>query len=270
MEEGRSDHEVGDHAERERARAFAARRGPGVAAGRAPRRAQADRRTRRLRTWGLRSLHGAPRRRAGSLVPDVRAPGEGHEVETVESMAENGALSDLQQAFVDNLGLQCGYCTPGMLLTAKAALERNPNPTEDEVRDAISGNLCRCTGYDGIIKSIMAVAGRSDMSAREPEVGSARASRCARPGGLRAASVGTSTTSRSRTSPRSRSSAARRPTRSWSALTSTRRASTRTRSSCSRPTTSTPVIVNRYWGGWRGTSTARLLPARAGQGALGR
>lgn len=83
---------------------------------------------------------------------------EGHQVETVEAMADGDELSTLQQAFVDNLGLQCGYCTPGMLLTAKVALERDPNLTEEEAREAISGNLCRCTGYDGIVKSIMAVA----------------------------------------------------------------------------------------------------------------
>jgi carbon-monoxide dehydrogenase small subunit len=68
-------------------------------------------------------------------------------------------MSTLQQAFVDNLGLQCGFCTPGMLLTAKVLLEENPNPTEAEVREAISANLCRCTGYDGIITSILAAAG---------------------------------------------------------------------------------------------------------------
>jgi carbon-monoxide dehydrogenase small subunit len=86
------------------------------------------------------------------------AQAEGHAVHTVESLANGRELHPLQQAFVENLGLQCGYCTPGMLLTAKAFLETNPDPTEAEVRDAISANLCRCTGYDGIIKSIMAAA----------------------------------------------------------------------------------------------------------------
>ncbi len=83
---------------------------------------------------------------------------EGREIETVESLADGDQLSVLQQAFVDNLGLQCGFCTPGMLLTAKAFLEENPKPSEEEVREAISGNLCRCTGYDGIVTSIMAAA----------------------------------------------------------------------------------------------------------------
>ena len=83
---------------------------------------------------------------------------EGHEIETVESLADGPNLHPLQAAFVENLGFQCGYCTPGMLLTAKEFLERNPAPTEEEVREAISGNLCRCTGYMGIVKSILHAA----------------------------------------------------------------------------------------------------------------
>jgi aerobic carbon-monoxide dehydrogenase small subunit len=83
---------------------------------------------------------------------------EGHTVETVESLSNGRDLSPLQQAFVDNLGLQCGFCTPGMLLTAKAFLEENPHPTETEVREAISANLCRCTGYDGIVKAVLSAA----------------------------------------------------------------------------------------------------------------
>ncbi len=75
-------------------------------------------------------------------------------------MSTDGGLTALQLAFVDNLGLQCGYCTPAMLLTAKAFLESNPNPTEEEARDAIAGNVCRCTGYEGITQSILAAAGR--------------------------------------------------------------------------------------------------------------
>jgi carbon-monoxide dehydrogenase small subunit len=88
----------------------------------------------------------------------LAAQAEGHAVDTVESLANGRELHPLQRAFVENLGLQCGYCTPGMLLTAKALLETNPDPSEAEVRDGISANLCRCTGYDGIIKSIMAAA----------------------------------------------------------------------------------------------------------------
>jgi aerobic-type carbon monoxide dehydrogenase small subunit (CoxS/CutS family) len=96
----------------------------------------------------------------------LAAQAEGHDIQTVESLANGKELSSLQQAFVDNLGLQCGFCTPGMLLTAKAFLEENPNPTEHEVREAISANLCRCTGYDGIVTSIMAAAGSNGGGAR--------------------------------------------------------------------------------------------------------
>jgi carbon-monoxide dehydrogenase small subunit len=89
----------------------------------------------------------------------LAAQAEGHEIETVESLQHGRELSPLQRAFVDNLGAQCGFCTPGMLLTAKAFLDEVAEPTEDEVREAISANLCRCTGYDGIVQSIMAAAG---------------------------------------------------------------------------------------------------------------
>ncbi len=100
-------------------------------------------------------LDGQPARSCLMLT----AQAEGHTIETVESLADNGELSPLQQSFVDNLGLQCGFCTSGMLLTAKTFLAENPNPSEAEVREAISGNLCRCTGYAGIVESILAAAG---------------------------------------------------------------------------------------------------------------
>jgi aerobic carbon-monoxide dehydrogenase small subunit len=90
---------------------------------------------------------------------------EGHEVETVESLADGAELHPLQSAFIENLGFQCGYCTPGMLLTAKEFLGRNPTPTDDEAREAISGNLCRCTGYAGIVRSIVQAA---EVMRREP------------------------------------------------------------------------------------------------------
>lgn len=80
------------------------------------------------------------------------------EIETVESMAKNDVMHPLQQAFWEKHGLQCGFCTPGMLLTAKELLAANPNPTREEVTEAISGNLCRCTGYQTIIDSIMLAA----------------------------------------------------------------------------------------------------------------
>lgn len=82
----------------------------------------------------------------------------GKEVITVEGLARNGQYHPLQAAFVEHGALQCGYCTPGMLLTAKALLDKNPQPTELEVRTAISGNLCRCTGYKQIVQAILSVA----------------------------------------------------------------------------------------------------------------
>lgn len=79
---------------------------------------------------------------------------DGAEVLTVEGLADGEELSPVQRAFVAKHGLQCGYCTPGMLITAHALLQKNPNPTEEEIRDGISGNLCRCTGYTKIIDSV--------------------------------------------------------------------------------------------------------------------
>ena len=80
---------------------------------------------------------------------------DGHNVETVEGMASASELHPIQEGFKQEHGLQCGFCTPGMMLTAKALLEKNPDPTEDEVRWALSGNLCRCTGYQNIVKSVL-------------------------------------------------------------------------------------------------------------------
>jgi carbon-monoxide dehydrogenase small subunit len=87
------------------------------------------------------------------LVPALKA--QGREVLTVEGLAPLGELHPLQKAFVEHGAVQCGYCTPGMLMSAKALLDHNPNPTEDEVRLAISGNLCRCTGYAKIVEAIL-------------------------------------------------------------------------------------------------------------------
>jgi aerobic-type carbon monoxide dehydrogenase small subunit (CoxS/CutS family) len=84
---------------------------------------------------------------------------DGCEVTTVEGLATGDQLSPLQRAFLDYGGVQCGFCTPGMLISATALLDANPTPTEEEVRIALSGNLCRCTGYDGIVKAVLAVAG---------------------------------------------------------------------------------------------------------------
>ena len=82
---------------------------------------------------------------------------EGSEITTVEGLSDGEALAPLQAAFLDLGGVQCGFCTPGMLVSATALLASNPSPTEDEVRIALSGNLCRCTGYDGIVKAVLSV-----------------------------------------------------------------------------------------------------------------
>ncbi len=79
---------------------------------------------------------------------------DGREIKTVEGLAENGNLHPLQEGFWEEHGLQCGFCTPGMLMTGYALLQRNPDPSEIEIREAISGNLCRCTGYVNIVKSV--------------------------------------------------------------------------------------------------------------------
>jgi len=79
---------------------------------------------------------------------------DGAELTTVEGMAEDGELHPIQVAFHEEHGLQCGFCTPGMMLVGKTLLERNPDPSEEEIRQAISGNLCRCTGYQNIVESI--------------------------------------------------------------------------------------------------------------------
>ena len=80
---------------------------------------------------------------------------DGHDVMTVEGMATASELDPIQEGFKDEHGLQCGFCTPGMMLSAKALLDENPNPTEDDVRWALSGNLCRCTGYQNIVKAVL-------------------------------------------------------------------------------------------------------------------
>ena len=83
---------------------------------------------------------------------------DGHEITTIEGLAQGDKLDKLQESFVEHAAIQCGYCSPGMILSGKALLDRNSNPTEREVRAAIAGNLCRCTGYVNIVKAIMAAA----------------------------------------------------------------------------------------------------------------
>jgi carbon-monoxide dehydrogenase small subunit len=83
---------------------------------------------------------------------------DGAAIETVEGLADDGELTKLQQSFSDHHALQCGYCTPGMLMSAKALLDANPSPSEDEIRKGLQGNICRCTGYWNIIDAVKAVA----------------------------------------------------------------------------------------------------------------
>src|SRR6478609_10451758 len=83
---------------------------------------------------------------------------DGAEIETVEGLASDGELNGLQQAFSDHHALQCGYCTPGMLMSATALLRENPSPSEDEIKKALQGNICRCTGYWNIVEAVKSVA----------------------------------------------------------------------------------------------------------------
>jgi carbon-monoxide dehydrogenase small subunit len=83
---------------------------------------------------------------------------DGHEITTVEGLAQGGKLHPLQQGFWDCHGLQCGYCTPGMMMTSLVLLKHNPDPSEPEIREALSGNLCRCTGYQNIVKAVQQAA----------------------------------------------------------------------------------------------------------------
>src|SRR4051795_10052437 len=83
---------------------------------------------------------------------------DGSEVTTIEGLAQDGELHPMQRAFHEEHGLQCGYCTPGMIMAATAILERNPNPSDEEIRKGLEGNLCRCTGYQNIVESVKAAA----------------------------------------------------------------------------------------------------------------
>jgi carbon-monoxide dehydrogenase small subunit len=100
-------------------------------------------------------LDGVPVRACLTLAVDVR----GREVTTIEGLASDGRLHPVQEAFVREGAIQCGFCSPGMILVAKALLDEVPIPTENEVRQAISGNLCRCTGYQKIISAVLRAAG---------------------------------------------------------------------------------------------------------------
>jgi len=90
----------------------------------------------------------------------LAAQADGCEVTTIEGLATNGQLHPVQQAFIDTGGVQCGFCTPGMIMAAKSLLDRNPTPTLEEVREGLAGNLCRCTGYAKIYEAVMQAAGQ--------------------------------------------------------------------------------------------------------------
>jgi carbon-monoxide dehydrogenase small subunit len=99
----------------------------------------------------------------------LAATAAGHDVRTVEGLEQDGALDPVQQGFIAQHGLQCGFCTPGMLLTARALLDENPHPTDAEIREAISGQICRCTGYTNIVKAIRWAADHQVTTATVPE-----------------------------------------------------------------------------------------------------
>lgn len=99
-------------------------------------------------------LNGKPVTSCTVLAAEV----DGSEIHTIEGEAKNDQLTDLQQAFIEHHGEQCGFCTPGFIMSAQSLLDRNPNPSREEIVEAVSGNLCRCTGYEPIIEAIEAVA----------------------------------------------------------------------------------------------------------------
>ena len=106
-------------------------------------------------------VDGEPRLACITLAASV----EGHAVESIEALAAQGRLAALQRAFHEKLGAQCGFCTPGMVMAAEALLRREPQPSEEQIRAALAGNLCRCTGYVKIIESVRAAAGPAEQPA---------------------------------------------------------------------------------------------------------
>jgi len=108
-------------------------------------------------------LDGAPVHSCLVLAPKF----EGREVQTIEGLGSRESLHPLQQSFIDHGAVQCGFCTPGILMSSKALLERNPRPTREEVRDVLSGHLCRCTGYDQIIEAIMETSTKSSIDSND-------------------------------------------------------------------------------------------------------
>ena len=131
-------------------------------------------------TLGLTGTHwGCDTSNCGTCVVDVdgepvksctmlAAMASGHAVRTVEGLEFDGRLDPVQEGFMQCHGLQCGFCTPGMLITARALLDRNPDPTEAEIREAISGQICRCTGYTTIVRSVQWAANHANAEVTAP------------------------------------------------------------------------------------------------------
>jgi aerobic carbon-monoxide dehydrogenase small subunit len=111
-------------------------------------------------------LEGIPVKSCTTLA----AMADGHDVRTVEGLETEGTLDPVQQGFIEEHGLQCGFCTPGMLMTARALLDADPDPDETTIREAISGNLCRCTGYENIVRAIRWAAAHASTTTEEATV----------------------------------------------------------------------------------------------------
>ena len=119
----------------------------------------------RLRQRQLRHVHRAVRWRARQRLPCAGREASGARITTIEGIANGNVLDAVQQALVAHGGSQCGFCTPGIVISAVALLKRNATPTDDEIRHAIAGNLCRCTGYDKIVEAIRSIADPSQAAA---------------------------------------------------------------------------------------------------------
>jgi aerobic carbon-monoxide dehydrogenase small subunit len=118
-------------------------------------------------TCGACTVHLNGEAVKGCTVLAVQA--DGAEVTTIEGLGQEGALHPLQEAFWEHHGLQCGYCTPGMIMASADLLARNPDPSEAEIRESLAGNLCRCTGYQNIVKAVRAAAGQTRGRQGQPE-----------------------------------------------------------------------------------------------------
>jgi carbon-monoxide dehydrogenase small subunit len=111
-----------------------------------------------LRPRRLRRMHGPGRRHSGQFLPYACPEAYGRDITTIEGLAQEDSLHPLQEAFISHNAVQCGFCTPGMILTAAALLKEHPHPSETEIRHYLQGNLCRCTGYSKIVQAVQAAA----------------------------------------------------------------------------------------------------------------